>query len=155
MKTLTPIEEEQQYQDNPQHSHAALIHLSALLNYILIGIPFVSILGPLITWAIWRDEGKFVDEHGKEALNFNLSMMVYKILLIIIGLFLFLSPILAALSTDIENPLTLILSIPGLWILVSGYGLLSIFRLIAIIVAAVKAGAGEEFHYPFTIRFIK
>ena len=140
MKTLTPIEEQQLYQDSPQHSHAALIHLSALLNYI--GIPFGSILGPLITWAIWRDEGKFVDEHGKEALNFNLSMMVYKILLGIIGIFLFLSPILAALSTDIENPLTLILSIPGLWILVTGYGILSIFRLIAIIVAAVKAGAG-------------
>jgi len=152
METLTSFEE-RQYNEAPGNSHAVLIHLSALINYL--GVPFGSILGPLITWLIWRDDDEFVDRHGKEALNFNLSMLIYKILLVVIGLFLFLSPLLAALSTDFENPLSLFLGIPGLWILLTGYGLLAIFRLVAIIVAAVKAGAGEDFHYPLSIRFIK
>ena len=154
MKTLTPIEEEQQqYQESPQHSHAALIHLSSLVNYL--GVPFGSVVGPLITWAIWRDEGKFTDENGKEALNFNLSIMLYQVLAVIIGLFLFLSPILATASSGTDNPIGLILSIPGLGLFIGGIGFISIFRLIAVIVAAVKAGNGEIFHYPLSIRFIK
>jgi len=152
METLTPIEEKQ-HMEAPQNSHAALIHLSALISYI--GIPFGSILGPLITWAIWRDEGEFVDEHGKEAINFNLSIMLYQFLLVIVGLFLFLAPILATATSGSENPLGMILSIPGLGLFVGGLGLLSIFRLVAIIIAAVKAGNGEYFRYPLSIRFIK
>ena len=134
-------------------SHAALVHLSSFASYL--AIPFGSILGPLITWLIWREQSNFVDQHGKEALNFNLSIFIYQILAFIIALFIFFTPLLTVMSNENDNPLFIIFSIPGLWIFISGFGLLHLFRIIAIIVAAVKAGNGEYFNYPLSIRFIK
>ncbi len=150
METLSPISQ------NPtpeETSHAGIIHISALST--LIGVPFGSILGPLITWLIWRDRSQFADENGKEALNFNLSMFLYQFFIVILGLLLFLSPVLSALASDNPDPVSVILSLPGLWILLFGIGTLSLFRIIMILVATVKAGNGETFRYPLTIRFIK
>ena len=150
METLTKISQKPTPEET---SHAAIIHISALSS--LIGIPFGSIVGPLITWMIWRDQSKFVDENGKEALNFNLSIFLYQFLILIIGLILFLSPVLSALATENPDPVSVVLSLPGLWILVFGFGLLSLFRIILILVATIKAGNGEMFRYPLTIRLIK
>jgi uncharacterized Tic20 family protein len=136
----------------PQNnSHAVLIHLSSFSSYI--GLPFGSILGPLITWLIWRDENQFVNKHGKEALNFNISIILYQILAIIIGIILFLTPILSMAASD--NPIGLLLSTPGLLLFISGFGLIQLFRIIAIIIAAIKASNGEDFNYPLSIKFIK
>jgi len=150
METLTPI---QPSPTGKETSHAAIIHLSALSSYI--GVPFGSVLGPLITWLIWRDESTFVDQNGKEALNFNLSLWLYQIAAVIIGLAFFLTPVLSALNTTDPNPFTIMFSIPGLWLFIGGIGLISLYRLIMVIVAAAKAGNGEIFHYPLTIQFIK
>ncbi len=134
-------------------SHAAIIHLSALSGYI--GVPFGSILGPLITWLIWRKESPFVDENGKEALNFNLSLWLYQFLAVILGVIMFLTPIINIATSDNPDPITLLFSIPGLWLYLGGFGLISLYRLIMAIIAAVKAGDGEVFHYPLSIRFVK
>ncbi len=152
METLTPLNETQEKQV-VQANNAPLIHLSALSKFV---IPFGSILGPLITWLIWRDQSKFDDFHGKEALNFNLSFIVYKIAVVILGLIMFLSPFLTLIHQNPdENPLAVILSIPGLLIFIGGLGILEIIWLILIIVAAIKAGHGEWYRYPMIIRFIK
>ncbi len=154
METLTDLTQKSNNHIKPEDtSHAAIIHLSSFASFI--GIPFGSILGPLITWLIWREQSSFVDYHGKEALNFNLSIFLYQIAAVILGMILFLSPILSMAATGGENPIGIILSIPGLWIFISGIGLLQIFRIVAIIIAAVKAGNGEYFKYPLSIRFIK
>ncbi len=154
METLTDLTQKSNNHSKPEDtSHAAIIHLSSFASFI--GIPFGSILGPLITWLIWREQSPFVDYHGKEALNFNLSIFLYQIAAVILGIILFLSPILSMAATGGENPIAIILSIPGLWIFISGIGLLQIFRIVAIIIAAVKAGNGEYFKYPLSIRFIK
>jgi uncharacterized Tic20 family protein len=150
METLTPLNEQQQSNET---SHAVIIHISALSSYI--GVPFGSILGPLITWLIWRDQSDFTDVNGKEALNFNLSLFLYQFIALIIGVILFITPILSMGVTDNPNPLAMLLSIPGLWIFIGGFSLLTIFRVVMIIVAAVKAGNGEIFHYPLSIKFIK
>ncbi len=153
METLTKLSNNTKSIKPEDTSHAAIVHLSAFSS--LIGIPFGSILGPLITWSIWKENSDFVNYHGKEALNFNISIALYQLLAVIIGLFLFLTPILASASMDTENPLGVILSLPGLWLFISGIGLLSIFRIVAIIIAAIKASNGEYFDYPFKIKFIK
>ncbi len=152
METLTPISEDTNKQ-NVSSSNAPLIHLSALIKYL--GVPFGSILGPLITWLIWRDQSKFDDFHGKEALNFNLSFLIYKIVVVIIGLLMFLSPLITALSNNPdENPITLILSIPGLLIFIFGFGFVEIVWLVLLIIASIKAGQGTWYRYPLIIRFI-
>ncbi len=99
-------------------------HLSALAGAI---IPLGSILGPLIIWSIKKNEYPFVDDQGKEALNFNISMAIYLIISAI-----------------------LIILVIGIFLLIA----LGIFQLIMIIIAAIKANNGETFRYPLAIRFV-
>jgi len=99
-------------------------HLSALAGYI---IPFGSIVGPLIIWSLKKDEFPFVDEQGKEALNFQISMFIYLVISAI-----------------------LIIVVIGILLLIA----LGIFQLIMIIIASVKANNGESFRYPLSIKFL-
>jgi len=111
-------------------SWALAAHLSALLA-LFVALPFV---GPLIVYLAQKDD-PYVRRHAAEALNFNISFMIYAavlgtvtviLLLIIVGLLLI--PLLLALGL--------------LWI-------------VLICVGAVKAGQGEEYRYPLTIRFVR
>ncbi|MCD4698689.1 MAG: DUF4870 domain-containing protein [Bacteroidales bacterium] len=99
-------------------------HLSALAGFI---IPFGSIIGPLIIWSMKKDEFPFVNEQGKEALNFQISITIYIIISAI-----------------------LILVVVGILLLIA----LGIFQLIMIIIASIKANNGEKFVYPLSIKFI-
>lgn len=104
---------------------AMLCHLTALAGMI---IPFGNIFGPLIIWLIKKNEFPVVDEQGKEALNFNISVTIYLLV-----------------------SLVLIIVCIG-YLLLIGIG---IAALVFTIIAAVKASNGEQFRYPLTIRFIK
>lgn len=103
-----------------------LCHLSALAGFI--GIPFGNIIGPLIIWLIKKNDFPFVNEQGKEALNFQISLTIYGII--------------AAL---------LIFVVIGIFLLIG----LGIFGLIMVIIASIKANQGESYRYPITIRIIK
>ena len=103
-----------------------LCHLSALAGFI--GIPFGHIIGPLVVWLIKKDELPFVDDQGKESLNFQISMTIYTIVafalvIVLIGLLL----------------------VPALLVA----------NIVFVILASVKANTGEPYRYPCTIRFIK
>ena len=109
---------------------ALAAHLSALLC-LFIGFPFV---GPLVVYLVKRDD-PFVRRHAAEALNFNLSVMLYAIALgiaTIVGLLFIVGLLLL--------PLFLVLAI--VWI-------------VLLCLAAAKAGQGAEYRYPLTIRFVK
>lgn len=108
-----------------ERNWAMFAHLSALLVYIF---PYAYIAGPLLIWMLKRDMSWFVSEHSKEALNYNLSMLIYV-------------TVAALLSC----------AFVGVPLLVG----LAIFNLVVAIVAAVRAGNGEHYRYPLTIRFIK
>ncbi len=103
-----------------------LCHLSALAGFI--GVPFGNIVGPLVVWMIKKDELPFVDDQGKEALNFQISLTIY------------------ALVSGI-----LILLLIGIVLLPA----VLIFGLVMVIVASLKANSGEAYRYPLSIRFIK
>ena len=104
---------------------AMFCHLSAFAGYI---VPFGSILGPLVIWSIKKEQFPAIDEHGKEALNFQISIAIYMIISAI-----------------------LIVIVVGIFLLIS----LVVFRLILIIMASIKANNGEYFKYPLSIQFIK
>jgi uncharacterized Tic20 family protein len=93
-------------------------------------LPFLglSFIAPLIIWLIKRDEDAFVELHGREALNFQISILIYA----------FVSAIL-------------ILVLIGIVLLLA----LGIFALIFQIIAGVKAATGQVYRYPLTIRFVK
>ena len=75
--TGTPSAEEKQW--------ALFAHLSALIGYI---IPFGSIIGPLVIWQIKKNEMPFVDDQGKEALNFQITVAIIAIICLVLVLIL-------------------------------------------------------------------
>jgi uncharacterized Tic20 family protein len=104
---------------------AMICHIICLVGLLGNGIGFL--VGPLIVWLMKREDHPFVDEQGKEAVNFQITMMI--------------ALIVSAL-------LTLVLI---------GFVLLLVVGLMATITpifAAIKANNGEHFRYPLTIRFI-
>lgn len=107
---------------------AMFCHIAGLAGFIPMMPIFGSIIGPLIIWQIKKDEFEFVDEHGKEALNFQISILIYAL---ISGL--------------------LCLACIGFILLPAVY----LFDLIFLIIAAVKSNNGEHYRYPLCIRFIK
>ena len=105
-------------------------HLSALSGFI--GVPFGSILGPLIIWLLRREEYAAVDAHGRESMNFQISTLIYAF-----------GFVLVALAT--RSVALAVLGLLG--------GLVAYVALI--ITGAVKAASGEPFAYPGTIRFLR
>jgi uncharacterized Tic20 family protein len=107
-------------------SWSALCHASALLGVVL-HFPG-HLLGPLIVWLWKRDDSPEIDAHGKEALNFQISMLIYNAIaavfcLVLVG-FLFLAI---------------------LWVL----------NAILVIIASIQASDGKFYRYPMTIRFLQ
>jgi uncharacterized Tic20 family protein len=111
--------------ETQERTWGLIVHLSALAGFI---VPFGHIIGPLVIWLIKKDESPFVDDQGKESINFQISMTLYAVVAAV-----------------------LILVVIGIFLLI-GIGILDI---VLVIVAAVKANAGEKFRYPLTIRFIR
>src|ERR687896_799588 len=70
-------------------------HLSALAGFVLPA--FGHILGPLIVWLVKRADSPEIDQHGKEALNFQISMLIYSIVAGILCLILIGFALLAVL----------------------------------------------------------
>ena len=104
---------------------AMACHLSAFLAFV---VPFVgSVIGPLIVWTVKKEESEFIAYHGKEALNFQLTVIIA---LLVSGL------------------LSLILI---------GFLLMAIVGITAIIltlIASIKASEGEYYKYPFSLKLI-
>ena len=64
--------------DNHQKNIATFIHLSTFSRFI---IPFGNFIGPIILWASNKEKSEFIDEHGKQAINFQISILLYAIIL--------------------------------------------------------------------------
>ncbi len=100
-------------------------HLAALAGFI---IPLGNVIGPLVIWLMKKDESQFVDDQGKESVNFQISFIIYALV--------------AAL---------LVIVVIGIVLLI----VLGVGMLVLVIVAGIKASNGEKYRYPMNIRFIK
>lgn len=105
---------------------AMACHLIALVGLIGNGVGFV--LGPLIVWLLKKDDHPFIDEQGKESLNFQITMFIV----------LFISFLLTMVFV-------------GFVFLIIAALVMTIFPIIA----AIKVTDSEHYRYPFSIRFIK
>ena len=112
---------------------SSLCHLSAFAGFF---VPLGSIVGPLVIWLLRKDELPSVDKHGKAALNFNISVTIY-----------------AAIGTAISVALMLVLI--GFLLIFVVIGGLFVWWIVATVVAASKAGSGEFWDYPLSIRFLR
>lgn len=149
----------------PSENHknvAALIHLSTFSKYFF---PFGNFLAPLLLWTLNKDK-PFVDEHGRQAINFQLSILLYAIIIAIISI-----PFFAIFATDFvalaeavdshvhDVTLSEIKNLSGYVTLffvaaIVLFGIF-IFELYAVISATVHANRGELYRYPLSIQFIK
>lgn len=103
----------------------ALCHASALLG-VFLHFPG-HLLPPLIVWLAKRADSPEIDAHGKESLNFQISMLIYNVVaavfcLVLVGFFF----------------------LAVLWVL----------NAIFVIIASIQASEGKFYRYPMTIRFI-
>ncbi len=157
-----------QDENNQEVRHwAMLCHLSSILwipialGLGLVGIPlplpFLNIVVPLIIWLSKKNQHPFIDAHGKESLNFQISFTIYSVIAFIIFLFLLAATcgIWAYTSSGTSSSLLFQIAL----VVGGGFGILfliaSIVQLCLVIFAAIKAKKGEFYHYPFTIRFLR
>ena len=103
-----------------------LCHAAALLGLFFHFLG--HLLGPLIVWLVKRGDSPEVDAHGKESLNFQISMLIYDAIAAILCIVLIGIPILIAL-----------------WVL----------NTVLVIIASIQASEGKFYRYPITIRLIK
>lgn len=135
----------------------------ALLSFIGIPpLPFANILGPLVVWLWKKKEHPFIEEQGKESLNFQISLTIYGMVIGIIAVVvgIIVGIIVGSTASSGSNPDqaggAAIVGF-GLAAGIIGIALLAI-TLVAlglVIFAAIKAKGGQSYRYPLTIRLIK
>jgi uncharacterized Tic20 family protein len=108
---------------------AMFCHLAALATFVMPGVGLV--VGPLVVWLIKKEQYPFVDEQGKEAVNFQISMLIY-----------FAIGALLLLACGI-----------GVFVMIA----VGVLDLVFMIIAAIKANEGYHYRYPypFIIHFVK
>ncbi|PWT73876.1 MAG: hypothetical protein C5B59_12295 [Bacteroidetes bacterium] len=131
--------------DQQIRNWSMLCHLSALVGLLIPWIPLGNIIGPLIVWQAKKTEFPEINVHGKESLNFQITI---SLITIILGMFLMGS---FGYSAFIGNSFAMFTSGIGAALLL---GLIRLTSLILVVVASVRANSGELFKYP-SIRFIK
>ena len=105
---------------------AMICHLAAFAGLLLPYAGFV--VGPLIVWAIKKDEFPLVNDQGKESINFQISMLIYGAVaaaLLFVGIGFLLVPAWA------------------------------VAEIVLVIIAALAANNGEQYRYPLTLRLVK
>ena len=146
-----------------ENNMATFIHLSTLSQYF---IPFGNYIFPILIWNSKKDDSEFIDYNGKQVLNFQLSILLYSLVLAMIAIPILIFTIFSTISFySIKNEHDFILnhlnieSISGT-VVVALIAILSFIGLkvgefFLIIYAAVKTSNGEKYNYPLTINFIK
>lgn len=148
---------------------SALIHASTFSKFF---IPFGNFILPLVLWTANKKEYDFVDHNGKQALNFQISMLLYSIILGIISV-----PFFVGFFPDIFdfghfgfdslnsfNNLNISIDSDdfrfGRWLLPVGIagliqGALFVVNIVYTILATIRTNEGQTFNYPITIKFVK
>lgn len=161
MNEQNQINQQNTSHDHNDHTTSSLIHLSSLASLIkfAIPIPFLSILFPLVLWQSLKKESEFINHHGKEAVNFNMSFLLYNFLLGVGAFIMVGATVFNAIRLEnIDGPMeiiNLLLTTGGFVSILVVFGVLSLLKIVFIILATIKAGQGEWYRYPMTIRFIK
>jgi hypothetical protein len=111
--------------DQEVRNTAVAAHLSTLVGLV---VPFGSVIGPLAVWLTRRDRDPFIDDTGREALNFGISIAIYGLVALVGALLL------------VGIPLLIVGMIA--WVVLA-------------CLAAFKASQGQAYRYPLTLRLVR
>ncbi|MFS8136798.1 MAG: DUF4870 domain-containing protein [Thermomonas sp.] len=141
IQTLSPSVSDRQW--------AAAAHFLALLLALMTAwiAGVAGIVGAGIVYLIKRDDSPFVAEHAREAINFNLSMLLYSVAAVALAIVL-------AGATVLTLGIGLIVTLPAGLLLVAVVCAIAVMWLVCSLVAGFKAWNGEHYRYPLTLRLI-
>ncbi|WP_103866432.1 MULTISPECIES: DUF4870 domain-containing protein [Aquimarina] len=141
---------------------ATFMHLGTFSKYFF---PFGNYIVPILLWVTNKEKSSFIDTHGKEAINFQLSILLYTVILGIFSFPFFIFNVFgdATISNLFHfNDISINFSEAGGFRTLIGASFIGIIALIGFfleiiftISAALKANKGEDYKYPLSIRFIK
>lgn len=114
-------------EEKQERNWVVFCHLGGLIPVYLLDIAI-----PLLIWLTKRKDSSFIDEQGKEIVNFQISLTIYGI----------------ALTLFAFTIIGIVIALPG-WIILMFISFISIIR------GAIKASEGEKFLYPINLRLIK
>ena len=146
--------------DNHQKNIATFIHLSTFTRFFF---PLGNFIGPLILWVANKEKSAFVDRHGKQAINFQISILLYAVIIGTLTIPFFIFNVLDGVDfinfngfydfhINIGKPSPLLYITGGLGVLAF---IAFLLELVFIIKASLTAKEGEPYDYPLTIKFIK
>ena len=120
--------------DRSERTYAMWIHLGALISWVLAaasqGIGFwIPTLVVGVMWTVRKKDSPFIDDHGREALNFQISLVLMTILAVVVGILL--------------CGVGVVITVPAVFVL----------GLVGAIMGATAASKGQYFRYPATFRF--
>ena len=105
---------------------ATMAHVASIIAMFVGGL---SVLGPLIVWLVKKNESEYIAHHGREALNFQITMLIAFAILFVAGF--------------VTCGIT--------WAMCA---LLGIANIILSIIGAIRANDGQLWTYPFSIRLV-
>ncbi|CAL65967.1 DUF4870 domain-containing protein [Christiangramia forsetii] len=145
---------------NQNKTLATVLHLSVFTKYF---IPLGNFIFPMLLW-LSRKQDPFVDHHGRNALNFQISTFLYTIFIVAVGAVTFVyfgmkftigEPLFfeqdSFVIDNFSDALPFIITIGILGLLLLG---LFVLELFAVINASIKANEGQSYNYPLTINFL-
>jgi uncharacterized protein len=142
---------------------AMLCHLSALAAWLLLvcliirGIPLflpINILAPLIIWRWKKAQDPWIDFQGKESLNFQLSLTIYALIVIVVSLFLMFTTFGMALTANATGNQVKTILDSLVMVFLSLSILILLLQLFIVGFASIKAYKGQHYRYPFTIKIL-
>ncbi|GAA4321642.1 DUF4870 domain-containing protein [Pontixanthobacter gangjinensis] len=145
---------------NQNRTLATVLHLSVFSKYV---IPFGNFIFPMLLW-LSRKQDPFVDHHGRNALNFQISMFLYAVFIVAVGAATFVyfglrftanEPLFfiqdSFVIDNFSDAMPFFITVGILGILLLG---LFVLELFAVINASIKANEGQLYNYPLTINFL-
>jgi uncharacterized Tic20 family protein len=146
--------------NNHHKNLATFIHLSTFSRFV---IPFGNFIGPIVLWAANKEKSDFIDQHGKQAINFQISVLIYAIIIGTITVPFFIFNLFNGMDVidfngfhnfhiNVGKPSPLLYIGGGLGALAV---IAFIIELALIVKASLSARDGNIYKYPLTINFLK
>lgn len=109
-----------------------MVHLAAFAGWVFVGVGFV--LGPVLVWVIKKEDFPAIDAHFKEAINFQISLLIYSLIAILIMV--------------VTLGVGFVVAVPAL-------AVIALLDVLFPIIAAIQAYEGNLFRYPLSLRLVK
>lgn len=115
--------------DADERTYAMFTHLVGPLSLVSMPVPLLGLIATIVMWRVRASKSPFLDDHGRDATNFQLTVLAYSVVLTV-------------------------LLIPTLGLSGLGHLGLAALTLVGCIRGAIASHRGEFYRYPMTIRFL-